>query len=122
MVDLMAMRVLLVEDDAFLALDLSGLLEQAGFSVIGPATSSVSALTLLAQTGCDVAILDVQLGRQDSSEPVARVLAAQGTPFVTVTGYSHEQRPNVFAHSPVFTKPVCFADLLAALRRCLGVQ
>ena len=118
----MAVRILLVEDDAFLAFDLCQLLEQAGFLVVGPASSSASALTLLAQSSCDAAILDVQLGRGDTSELVARKLVARGTPFVTVTGYSQEQRPDVFAGSPVFSKPVCFADLLAALQRYLGAQ
>jgi CheY-like chemotaxis protein len=118
----MAARILLVEDDAFLAFDLGQRLEEAGFTVAGPAPSSAAALALLARTGCDTAILDVHLGRGDTSEPVARELVQRGTPFVTVTGYSHEQRPHAFAASPVLPKPIRFADLIAALQRCLEGQ
>jgi DNA-binding response OmpR family regulator len=112
-------RILLVEDDAFLAFDLAQRLERAGFTIAGPASTSTRALHLLAEAGCDAAVLDVHLGRGETSEPVARELAARGTPFVTVTGYSHEQRPLAFEGSPVLPKPIQFADLLAALQNSL---
>jgi DNA-binding response OmpR family regulator len=113
-------RILIVEDDALLALDLAQHLERAGFSV-GRAASPARALTLLAQSGCDAAILDVHLGRGQTSEPVARELLSRGIPFVTVTAYSHEQRPAVYAASAVLSKPLRLCDLLAELRRCLGL-
>ena len=116
----MAARILLVEDDAFLAFDLAQQLERAGFGVVGPASSSARALALLAETSCEAAILDVHLGHGDTSEPVAHELVARGIPFVTVTGYSQEQRPPAFAGSLVLPKPVRFADVLAALQPCLG--
>ncbi|HZV21496.1 MAG TPA: response regulator, partial [Hyphomicrobiales bacterium] len=83
-------RVLIVEDDALLAFDLKGHLERAGFAVIGPATSASKALALIAEQGCDAAVLDVHLGRGASSEAVAQELRSAGVPFVTVTAYSNE--------------------------------
>jgi DNA-binding response OmpR family regulator len=53
----MGARILIVEDDALLALDLKGHLERAGFLVIGPAATAAKALSLLAEAGCDAAIL-----------------------------------------------------------------
>ncbi len=118
----MPSRILVVEDDAFLAHELRQRLDQSGFTVAGPASSSARALAILAQTSCDAAILDVHLGREETSEAVALELKARGNPFVTVTGYSQEQMPPAFAGSPILSKPVRFADLLAALQQCLGTQ
>jgi DNA-binding response OmpR family regulator len=117
----MVARILIVEDDALLGLDLKGHLERAGFSVLGPAASASKALALLAGNACDAAILDVQLGRGMTSEPVAQELRLRGTPFITVTAYSHEHRPEVYSGFPVLSKPVRLPDVLAELRRCLGM-
>ena len=46
----------------------------------------------MGETGCDVAVLDVNLGNE-TAEPVARELRARGTPFVVLSGYSSEQHP-----------------------------
>ena len=113
-------RILIVEDDALLAFDLAQNLEQAGFSVVGRAASPSRALALLAQSSCDAAVLDIYLGRGQTSEPVAQELQSRGIPFVTVTAYSHEQRPAAYAGSAVLSKPLRVPDLLAELRRCLG--
>jgi DNA-binding response OmpR family regulator len=115
-------RILIVEDDALLALDLKGHMERAGFSVVGPAASASKALALLAEAGCDAAILDVHLGRGQTSEPVAQELRSRGTPFVTVTAYSHEHRPEAYSGFPVLSKPARPLDVVAELRRCLGMM
>jgi DNA-binding response OmpR family regulator len=115
-------RILIVEDDALLALDLKWHMERAGFSVIGPAASASKALELLAQTGCDAAILDVHLGRGQTSVPVAQELRSRGTPFVTATAYSHEHRPEAYSGFPVLSKPVRAADVIAELQRCLALM
>ncbi len=116
-----AARILIVEDDALLGLDLKGHLERTGFSVLGPAASASKALALLTKDSCDAAILDVHLGRGQTSEPVAQELRLRGTPFVTVTAYSHEHRPEVFSGFPVLSKPVRTLDVIAELQRCLGM-
>lgn len=111
-------RILIVEDEALLALDLAQRLEQAGFDIIGPTASVAGALGLIEREGCDAAVLDVHLGRE-TSEPVASHLKQRGTPFVTVTGYSDEQRPASFAGSRLLSKPVRSDVLIAELDRCL---
>jgi len=112
-------RVLVVEDDAFIAFDLADHLRLAGFTVVGPAASAAEAMRLLGEAPCDAAMLDVHLGPRETSELVAVELKARGIPFVTVTGYSHEQRPPAFDGAPVLSKPVPPANLIAALSRCL---
>lgn len=111
----MSLRVLLVEDEPLLAFDLAQHLSDAGFSVVGPAGSVARALGLIITVGCDVAVLDVNLGRE-TAEPVARELKRLGTPFVTLSGYSSDQHPAVFQFGPSLTKPARPDELIAILR------
>jgi DNA-binding response OmpR family regulator len=98
-----------------IGLDIGEQLAEAGFEVVGPAPSVAKALRLVAEPGCDVAVLDVNLG-SETSEPIARKLRASGTPFVVLTGYSTDQRP-WFHDATILTKPSQIADLVAALRK-----
>jgi DNA-binding response OmpR family regulator len=115
-------RILIVEDDALLGLDLKGHLERAGFSVMRSAAAASKALAFLTRDGCDAAILDVHLGEGHSSEPVAQELRLRGTPFVTVTAYFHEHRPQVYSGFPVLSKPEQALNVLAELQRCLEMS
>jgi DNA-binding response OmpR family regulator len=112
-------RILIVEDNALIALDLSEALQKAGFEVMGPAMSVANAMSLIKSGGCDAAVLDVNL-RGETSETVARELRARAIPFMTLTGYAQTQQPTVFKDVPAFTKPVPMPDVIDALRRCLG--
>jgi DNA-binding response OmpR family regulator len=111
----MNIRVLVVEDEALLAIDIAGHLTDAGFSVIGPAASVTKALALIKEGGCDIAVLDVNL-RDETSEPIARELRTNGTPFIFVSGISREQPPDWFEGVLLLPKPVRPAVLVAALR------
>jgi two-component sensor histidine kinase len=111
------LRVLLVEDDPLIALDLAQLLEEAGFVVIGPAHSVAGALGLLRDARCDAAVLDVNLGAE-TAEPIALALAKTGTPFVTLSGYSRDQQPAAMRNAPLLGKPVIPETLFAELNRC----
>jgi len=114
----MTKRVLVVEDDAVLGLDTVQQLTDAGFDVIGPAVSVAKALRLISETGCDVAVLDVNLG-SETTESVARELRARGIPFVVVSGYSSEQHPAGFRGAPTLSKPAYPEDLVALVAKCL---
>ena len=108
-------RVLIVEDDAFLALDLADQLSGCGYTVVGTPTSVAAAHAILDQaTACDVAVLDVNLGRE-TSEPIAHRLILEGTPFLVISGYAPSQHPIVFQGKPALTKPVRLSQLLAKL-------
>lgn len=111
-------RILVVEDESLIAMDFSQTLSEAGYTVIGPAKSVARALALLAQFGCDAAVLDINLGGE-TSEPVARELINLGTPFITTSGYSREQQPKIMQSAPLLGKPVSLAVLIAEVERCL---
>jgi DNA-binding response OmpR family regulator len=112
-------RVLVVEDEPLIALEVAQMLETAGFEVVGPAASVDAALKLIDIAGCDAAILDVNLGQQ-SAEPIASRLARSKVPFVAMSGYSREQLPAGFGSVYLLSKPVQGSVLVDSLRSCLG--
>ncbi len=114
-------RILVVEDDALVALETSQILAWAGFEVVGPARSVAKALELIQHTGCDAAILDINLG-SETSERVARELNACGTPFVTQSAYSQGQYPPLFKGVPAFAKPLRPEPLLASIRQAIRMH
>lgn len=113
-------KILVVEDEPLIALALAADLETAGFQVLGPVGTADGARALIAREGCDGAVLDVNL-HGESSESVADALSARGTPFVSLSGYSREQRPPAFKGSPSLLKPVQTELLISVLRKSLYI-
>jgi DNA-binding response OmpR family regulator len=114
----MSVRVLVVEDEFMIALDISQQLADAGFEVVGPAKSVTKALEFVAEPGCDVAVLDLHLGGE-TSESIARKLQASGKPFIILSGYSTDDPLPWFNGATVLRKPPPMRDLLAAVRGCV---
>jgi DNA-binding response OmpR family regulator len=110
-----SVRVLIVENEFMIGLDVSLHLASAGYDVLGPVGSVRKALKL--ERMCDVAVLDVNLG-DETSEPVARKLRESGKPFVVLTGYFADNLPSSFKGATILPKPPCMADIVAAVRAC----
>jgi CheY-like chemotaxis protein len=111
-----ATRILIVEDEFFIALDISSVLEQAGLVVVGPAANVADALEAIGSEAIDGALLDAHL----AGEPVGRVadaLKARAIPFAFVSGYGREQLPPAHKDTPLVKKPFTGPDLLAAIAR-----
>ena len=115
----MSARVLVVEDEAILAIDIADQLTQAGFQVVGPVPSVSKALKLIAAAGCDIAVLDVNL-RDETAEPVARELRSRCTPFLFLSAISSDRLPPEFDNEVLLPKPAQSAVLVAALQKSLG--
>jgi two-component system, response regulator PdtaR len=81
-----APRILVVEDEYLIAMELDGTLRAAGYRVIGPAPDVSEALELLKAERPDAAILDVNLSGQWVT-PVAEKLRETFVPFILTTGY-----------------------------------
>lgn len=108
-------RVLLVEDDYFIAASLQGQFEEGGARVLGPVPSVRDALRLIASTPeIDAAVLDINV-QEEWVFPVADALRARGVPFVFATGYDRTVIPAPYAAVPHCEKPVDAAHVLAAL-------
>lgn len=107
-------RILVVEDDYFIAKCLARDLRRAGAEVLGPAPTVGEALDLIAAGPLDGAVLDVNL-RGEMAFPVADALARSGVPFIFATGYSADMLPRRYAAVPRCDKPVDPDALAAAL-------
>jgi two-component system, response regulator PdtaR len=81
-----APRVLVVEDEIVIALELEAVLHDGGFEVLGPAPSVAAALTILKSDRPDCAVLDVSL-RGELVTPVAELLVILGVPFLLASAY-----------------------------------
>jgi DNA-binding response OmpR family regulator len=107
-------RVLVVEDDYLVAMDIARALERAGAEVIGPAPGVEAALDVLERTVPDGAILDINLGGE-MAFPVADALMARGIPFIFATGYDAQVIPVRFIHVKRCEKPMASEQICAAL-------
>ena len=116
--ELQGTRILVVEDDFMVRLELETVLGAAGASVHGCGTV-VQALAAIAAETFDAAVLDVRLG-SGTVGPVARKLDELRTPFVLYTGT--EQTAN--SHWPqarVIAKPAAAALLVRAVSETIGL-
>ncbi len=112
-------RILIVEDEPFIALALEAMLLELGFDVAGSAAQVSAALDLISRERIDGAILDVNLGSQ-RVDPVADILAARACPFFFTTGYGISGLPVRHAGHAVLQKPFGLEQLLTALRAAFG--
>ena len=115
------MMVLVVEDEALIALHLEFILKRHGWRVLGPAASVGQALRLLdAGELPDVAVLDVNL-QGEPVVPVADALRMRGVPFVLASAYHvPAQAAAALAGAPNIGKPTGERRLLAALARAVA--
>jgi PAS domain S-box-containing protein len=98
-------RVLLVEDEALVAMMIQDFLTESGHSVIGPISRASEAVEAARASDYDAAILDINLG-DGMAYPVADILSARGIPFVFVTGYEADTIDDRFNGVPVLQKPI----------------
>lgn len=111
-------RVLIVEDEVIVAMQLEDLLLDLGCRVIGPACRLEEALDLAEAETLDAAVLDVNLNGR-SVCPVAERLTERGVPVVYATGYGQAGCRDLPA-GPVLQKPYLPSDLAATLSGVLG--
>ena len=99
-------KVLLVEDDYFIADEMRRKLSRGGAEVLGPVASVDKALALIASSSeIDAAVLDINL-RDVMVFPVADALTTRGVPFIFATGYESAVIPSRYAHIQRCEKPV----------------
>jgi two-component SAPR family response regulator len=114
-------RVLIVEDEYFLADDLSQAVAQLEAEVLGPVATCEDAFDLLS-TGeqIDLAVLDINL-EGEAIFPFADTLIEQGVPFLFATGYDQVSVPARYQHVPCWEKPFDPHTLARALAKFMRV-
>lgn len=115
----MEAKILIVEDEPIVALDIETILQQAGFEIAGCAGSLPKALAALNSTDFDAAVLDANL-RGDSAAPLATALRERGRPFLFVSGCERGYLPDAFPDEKLLSKPFEPGELIAAVRELLS--
>lgn len=111
-------RVLVVEDEALIAMDIEAQLTTAGYEVVGPAGTIEEALQLIDTAPFDVALVDANVrGRQVGG--IAEALAAKQIPFAFATGYGRSALPAAFQERRILAKPFGHEELLATVAALL---
>ena len=112
-------RLLVVEDEMLVLLNVEDILADLGCESVTAAATVDQALELIAAQTFDAAMVDVNLdGRK--SYPVADALAARSVPFVFSTGYSGQSLDDGYRDRPVLAKPYRQSELVEVLTRLLG--
>ena len=96
-------KVLLVEDEPLIAMDLQDVITEAGFEVAGPVSHVDRAVEIATKEQLSGAILDFRV-RNDDTVAVADILLARGVPFIFITGLPGSL-PDRFASVPQLSKP-----------------
>jgi CheY-like chemotaxis protein len=99
-------RVLVIEDEYFLADDIARALRELGARVVGPVGELEEATSLVdADIAIDAAVLDINL-QSDMIFPLARTLRARKVPFVFTTGYDRKSIEAEFGDVSLWEKPL----------------
>jgi DNA-binding NtrC family response regulator len=112
-------RVLIVEDEAAIAMLIEDMVHDYGTEIVGPASTVEQAMGLVRSEHIDAAILDVNV-RGRMVFDVADAIRSTGVPVVFATGYSSHVIPDRFRDAPVLEKPFTFDAVREALNRALA--
>jgi DNA-binding NtrC family response regulator len=113
-------RILVVEDNALLAMSFNDILKRAGASVVGPTGTMDEAEKIAATETLSGAMLDIKL---DAKEvwPVARILITRGVPIMFCTGhFDHASLPPEWSKYPILVKPARPSQIIETLAKVLG--
>jgi CheY-like chemotaxis protein len=113
------LSVFLVEDEVLIRMMLKDMVEGLGHVVTAEAGHLRQALAITNTATFDIAILDVNLGHENSV-PVGEVIAARGIPFVVCTAYGIETASELFGPRPVIQKPLTPSQLQAIIDRAIA--
>ena len=112
-------RVLVVEDEALIAILMEDMVRDFGSEVVGPSATLEHAIRLASDDTINAAILDINLAGAVVF-PVADALRERGTPIIFATGYGAKALPPRFAGSLTVAKPFTYASLASCLREALA--
>jgi DNA-binding response OmpR family regulator len=116
--DLMGRRILIVEDEALIAIDLASAFEDAG-ATVSIAASLAQGVLLVEEAGLSAAVLDYGL-RDGDCDTLCTRLTARGIPFVFHSGFAH---CGIGRHlAVVVPKPADPATVVSAIKNQLRLQ
>ena len=110
------LRILVVEDEVVIALEIEERLQRLGCAVVGPVGRLERALELARTAALDGALLDVNI-KGGFVYPVAEELLAREVPVIFSTGYAPDTLPPAFRDLPCLRKPFGAGQLEATARQ-----
>jgi len=111
------LRILIVEDEAILLMQLEAMFEDEGHIVVGTAMSSTEAIEVARQTKPDIAIVDIHLLDGSSGLEVARHLRASGETLVVFVTANAKRVPEDYEGAVgLISKPYSQAGMSAAIK------
>lgn len=116
---LKGLRILIVEDEAPIALQVEDMLVESDCDVVGPASRVGQALKLIDDEAVDAAVLDLNIAG-DLVYPVADALEKRGLPYIFATGYGASSLTEPYRGRPVLQKPFSRRELLQAMQEAVG--
>lgn len=114
-----SLRVLVVEDEAIVAMFIEDTLEELGHRAVAVAGRMDKAAELAGSVEADIAILDVNLNGEQTY-PLAEILSKRGIAFIFATGYGRGSLNERWRDAPMVQKPFQARDLAAAITTALN--
>lgn len=113
-------KILVVDDQFLLALEIADIIEDQGHEVLGPYSTVDQALSHVERDPPDTAILDINMGEGQTTEPIARALKERNVPFAFLTGYnSADMLSDIFSDIEKLAKPALSDEISGLIDRLL---
>lgn len=117
-------KILIVEDEIILAMDVQGSLEQEGYKVTGIADSAEKAMAKIDQVKPDLVIMDVKImGKVDGIETGREIINNHSIPIIFITGNVNDltlKKIEEMRPAGLLSKPIMMDDLISLVREVLG--
>lgn len=115
------MRVMILEDNVFISMQLEDQVQQLGHEVLKPVKTVEEAMALISQDIVEFSLIDVELG-ESLATTVAQELSDRGVPFVYVTGNDERLVRATMPEGRILGKPILASDLREVLTTALSEQ
>jgi two-component system, response regulator PdtaR len=116
-------RVLIAEDEALIRLDLSEMLREEGYEVVGEAGDGQEAVELAEKLSPDLVIMDVKMPRRDGIDAAREIAAKRIAPIVVLTAFSQRdlvERARDAGAMAYLVKPFSATDLIPAIELAIS--
>ena len=107
-------RIIIIEDEPFVLMDLESILTDAGCEVVGSAGTREKAIALVSEADCDAALVDANLAGHPVDD-IAGKLTQRNIPFAFVTGYGRGALPHGFRDGLMLKKPFSQKELVTVV-------
>jgi response regulator NasT len=118
-----ARRVLVAEDESLIRLDLTEMLVEEGYEVVGEAGDGATAVQMAEQLRPDLVVLDVKMPVLDGISAAQRIVAQRIAPVLILTAFSQRElveRARDAGAMAYLVKPFAKADLVPAIEMALS--